>query len=218
MLQSHPARYNKLLLPVFAKMLKDSQWIYDPLAGTGERLEQLKNNYLPYSTFIGTEIEKEWAEITPEIVLCMDVFEFMKTCLDEHWDAILVSPVFGNRMSDHHNAKDASKRNTYTHRLGRELSENNSGILQWGDSYKDFHSRLWKECYRVLRQEGKFVLNIKDHIRSGKRQFVTDWHIETLSELGLKFVEHVKIETPSLRKGENWELRIPYESVILFNK
>ena len=216
--QSHPARYNKKLLPVFARMLKDSQWIFDPLAGTGERLLELRNGYLPTNIILGTEIEEEWAHITPSIVLHMDAFKFLKSGNNDHWDAILVSPTYGNRMADHHKAKDASKRNTYTHRLGRELAPHNSGKLQWGDEYKIFHFALWKECVRVLRPEGKFVLNIKDHIRDGKLQAVTDWHIETLNNLGLNLVEHVKVDLPSLKNGKNSNLRMPYESVILFTK
>jgi tRNA G10 N-methylase Trm11 len=217
-MQSHPARYNKKLLPIFARMLKDSIWILDPMCGTGEKLKELHDNYLPNSKILGLEIEEEWANITPSIVLHADAFEFLKMGRDGHWDAILTSPTYGNRMADHHKAKDVRKRNTYTHRLGRELSPHNSGKLQWGDEYKRFHFALWEECIRVLRPEGKFVLNIKDHIRNGKLQNVTDWHLQTLNDLGLNLIEHVKVDVPSLKNGENSKLRMPYESVILFQK
>lgn len=215
---AHPARYNKAFLPVFARMIRDKKFIFDPLAGTGERLLELKEKYLPDTVFIGTEIEKEWADITPSIVINMDVFKYLRfTSL--RFDGILTSPVFGNRMSDHHNAKDASKRNTYTHRLGRPLSENNSGKLHWGkDEYAQFHVYLWKECVRVLKQNGIFILNIKNHYKKGIIQNVTEWHEDILLSSGLKKVEHIKIETPSLKFGQNSELRIPYESIILFAK
>jgi DNA modification methylase len=102
--------------------------------------------------------------------------------------------------------------------LGRPLSENNSGAMQWGDEYRDFHSPLWAECIRVLKPNGKFVLNIKDHIRNGERQFVTAWHTAKLCELGLEYIEHVMVDVPSLKNGENSESRIPYESILLFQK
>jgi hypothetical protein len=45
---------------------------------------------------------------------------------------------------------------------------------------------------------------------------VTDWHIECLESLGFRMVEHRKIDTPGMTRGQNGELRVPYESVILF--
>lgn len=215
---SHPARYNKNLLPVFERMIGNSRgFLYDPMAGTGERLLELQKK-LPNVIFFGTEIEPEWARITPSIVLGIDAFLYLKHVSSNWFDIILTSPTYGNRMADHHEAKDASKRNTYTHRLGRQLHENNSGKMQWGADYRIFHRYLWLECYRVLKTKGKFILNIKDHVRDGVIQKVTDWHIETLVDLGLNLVEHVKVKTPSLRNGENYNLRVPYESVILFSK
>lgn len=58
---------------------------------------------------------------------------------DTFFDAICVSPVYGNRVSDSHNAKDGSKRVTYTHMLGRKLTDGNTGCLQWGEKYKQAH-------------------------------------------------------------------------------
>ena len=37
----------------------------------------------------------------------------------------------------------------------------------------------------MLQPGGRFVLNIKDHIRAGKLQPVTAWHIEALGGAGL---------------------------------
>jgi hypothetical protein len=214
---SHPARFNKKLLPIFASMVGDSVWVFDPLAGTGERLDEL-NKLLPNAVLLGTEIEYEWASVSPTRVLCIDAFEYLKMNRDNAWDAILTSPTYGNRMADHHNAKDGSKRNTYTHRLGRPLSENNSGKLQWGDEYRDFHYRLWCECVRVLKPCGKFILNVKDHIRDGKVQEVSKWHIETLCAMGMIIQQIEQVVLPSLKNGANSNLRVPFEEVIMFTK
>jgi tRNA G10 N-methylase Trm11 len=215
----HPARYTEDFIPVFARMIGNRKTVYDPMAGTGERLLQLKEQYLPSCKFIGTEIEPEWAKVTPSIVVCQNSFDFLRYQEDCSWDTILVSPPYGNRMADKlGKGKWAETRNSYAVYLGRELSIGNSGSLQWGEKYKSFHSSLWKECVRVLKINGVFILNIKDHIRKMERQYVTDWHIETLSKLGLKLLEHVKIDTPSLKNGQNAEARIPYESIVSFEK
>ena len=53
-------------------------------------------------------------------------------------------------MADHHDAKDDSRRITYRHCYGKELQENNAGMLQWTDStYKVLHRRAWLEARRV---------------------------------------------------------------------
>jgi hypothetical protein len=90
--------------------------------------------------------------------------------------------------------------------------------MQWGDAYREFHVKAWTEATRVLAPGGTFVLNIKNHIRAGKEQPVTEWHIETLLSLGYQLIEHEKINTPSMRYGQNAEKRIEYESVVKFTK
>jgi hypothetical protein len=52
---------------------------------------------------------------------------------DATFDAICTSPTCGNRMADHHEARDISPRHTYRHVLGRPRTPGNSGALQWGD-------------------------------------------------------------------------------------
>ena len=52
---------------------------------------------------------------------------------DATFDMVVTSPTYGNRMADHHNAKDGRRRITYTHNLGRTLTPGNSGAMQWGE-------------------------------------------------------------------------------------
>lgn len=155
------------------------------------------------------------------------------------------SVTYANRMADSHNAKEKCracngsgwdiqkvngtecpkckgagfntyKRLTYTHQLGRELHFNNSGKMQWGQKYRDFHVGFLAEMSRVT--EEYFILNVSDHIRGGEVQPVCEWFVETVTALGWLLVEAHKIETPRMRMGANHEARVDYEMVYLFRK
>jgi DNA modification methylase len=120
-------------------------------------------------------------------------------------------------MADHHDAKDGSHRRTYKHYLGRDLSPGNSGAMQWGDDYRELHLKAWQEVFRVLKQDGFFLLNCKDHHRAGKRVHVSTWHYQTIKSLGFKLVDLTRVSTPGYRYGENREIRYP-ERVLVFKK
>ncbi len=120
--------------------------------------------------------------------------------------------------SDHHEAKDASRRNTYRHALGRPLHPNNAGQLQWGDKYRSFHEQAWQEVRKLLKPDGLFVLNVKDHVRKGTVVPVTEWHICAIIAIGLELVEGRAVVAPGLRQGRNGEARTPHESVLCFQR
>jgi hypothetical protein len=75
--------------------------------------------------------------------------------LPEQWTnrfhMVVTSPTYGNRMADHHDAKDDSKRMTYKHMLGRDLHPDNSGQMHFGPKYKEFHEKAWAEVTRVIK-------------------------------------------------------------------
>ena len=204
----HPAKYTDSLLPVFEELLKDCTKVLDPFTGTG------KIHSLPYET-IGVEIEKEWAEMHPNTIIG-DATDLQFA--NHEFDAICTSPTYGNRMADCHNAKDGSSRNTYTHKLGRVLNDNNTGKMQWGEKYKDLHIKAWKECFRVLKEDGVFILNFKNHIRKGKEVDVFSWHVKTLIELGFSLDLVKQVETNGNGFGQNGKLRTGFEFVARFIK
>jgi tRNA G10 N-methylase Trm11 len=204
----HPAKYTDTLLPVFNELLKGCTKVLDPFAGTG------KIHSLPYET-IGVEIEKEWAEMHENTLIGDATNLQFANC---EFDAICTSPTYGNRMADSHNAKDGSSRNTYTHKLGRVLSENNTGKMQWGENYRDLHVKAWKECFRVLKEEGIFILNFKNHIRKGKEVDVFSWHVKTLIEIGFSLDLVKQVETNGNGFGQNGKLRTGFEFVARFIK
>ena len=206
----HPAKYTDVLLPIFQTILESNQCntVLDPFAGTG------KIHLLPFIT-IGVEIEPEWASLDTRTI-CGDATQLPFNA--NTFDAICTSPTYGNRMADHHNAKDTSQRMTYTHTLGRQLHQNNSGKMQWGKQYQLLHLKAWSEASRVLKPSGIFILNISDHIRKGTVQPVTDWHIEAITSQGFTLIEHQHISTPRLGFGQHRTQRVQHESIITFKK
>lgn len=210
----HPAKFHPLILQTIKELLPPPPaTILDPFAGVG----RVHEFYPEYET-LGVEIEPEWANqnwrtITGDV---MDI-STMQTIRRRPFDVVVTSPCYGNRMADHHDAQDGSYRTSYRHLLGRDLHPNNAGSLQWGPAYRDFHVRAWTEVLKVLKPGGRFILNISDHIRDKRVMRVTEFHRETLRDLGLVEKKVVWVPTPRLRMGAN-RLRMPYEAVILFIK
>lgn len=215
----HCAKYSKELFPYMAEMLGHPSTLLDPMGGVGGIFELEK--YFPNTAITCIEIEELWAGADPRIVHgdALDLpFD------DESFDAICTSPDYGNRMADHHNARDNSRRNTYRHSLGQPLHPRNLAQIQWGSLYRFMHTLVLLEIERVLKPRGLFLLNMKDHYRKLKKgqpsqlQRVTDWYIETICDLGFDMLRHQKVNTPGNRQGANGDLRVEYESLVLFIK
>jgi DNA modification methylase len=208
----HPATYTDTHLAVFYEFIEPGSWVLDPFAGTGG-VHELRR--LLHAHTVGVEIEPEWAAAHP-YTICADALRVPFP--DASFDAIVTSPTYGNRMADHHDAADASVRATYRHTLGRPLHPDNSGNLQWGTDYQDFHRRAWAKYVPVLRPGGRLILNVKDHIRRGERQPVSAWHAHILLGLGLRLVDCVPIATPGMGYGANRHARVGAELVWVFEK
>src|SRR3990167_7947475 len=151
----HPAKFGDAVLDAAVQLLYrvhapgaktdgGPMTILDPFAGVGKVHRLRDYGFLT----IGVEIEPEWADQSPHTVVG-DALDLPWP--NAHFDAICTSPSYGNRMADHHDAKDGSPRHTYRHYLGRPLSPHNSGAMQWGREYRAFHRRAWAEAARVLK-------------------------------------------------------------------
>lgn len=213
----HPAKYTNSFIPIFAEKLRDSKNVIDIFAGTC-KISKIKE-YGYRGKIYCNELEKEWVEQGlgyVDAITTLDA-EFLPY-KDGFFDAICTSPTYGNRMADHHNAKDGSRRNTYTHTIGRDLTEGNTGKMQWGTEYKQKHISIWKEAYRILKVGGILILNVSDHIRKGEVINVSEWHKDTLISLGFNLQEEIKVETPRLRYGANANKRVDYEYIHVFSK
>lgn len=211
---NHPAKFSDELMPLFQELidshLSPRPRVLDPFAGTG-RIHELQR-----CSTIGIEIEPEWAAMSCKTI--EGDARRLPRQWTEHFDMVITSPTYGNRMADHHEAKDSSKRITYRHVLGRPLSPGSSGSMQWGDEYRELHIVAWAEVWRVLKPDGLFVLNIRDHIRKGELVPVTDWHVKTIVNLGFTHVTSHYVPTPGMRFGANSTLRVDGETVAVFQK
>lgn len=216
--KDHPAPFSDPILDAVAGHLKETgqtgATVLDPFAGTG-RVHELRDR-VDVRT-VGVEIEPEWAAKHDDTVEG-NALHLSDTIAPGSVDAIATSPTYGNRMADHHDAKDDSVRLTYKHTLGHDLHEDNSGQLQWGDDYRAFHEQAWREAAAALRPGGTFTLNIKNHWRSGEQQRVTEWHINALFSLGLTLEALDIVPTKGLMAGANADVRTLGEFVITFRK
>ena len=213
----HPAKYTDVLLPVFAEELKGRSKVIDIFAGTC-KISKIKDFGYEGEIYCN-EIEPEWANLGIGKVDNITTSDSESLPYkDGYFDAICTSPTYGNRMADSHNAKDNSVRNTYTHKIGRKLNEENTGAMQWGKKYRDKHLKIWKEAERILKPGGVLILNISNHIRKGEVVYVSEWHVDTLIDIGFLLGKEIKIETPRNRFGANSDKRVPYESVFILTK
>lgn len=205
----HPAKFSDAMMPLLCELLIGKERVLDPFGGTSK----LKQVMTTARVFTG-EIEWEWAKMGADTV--SDALNLPYAA--GSFDCVCTSPTYGNRMADHHEAKDGSRRNTYRHSLGRMLHPDNSGQLQWGDKYREFHLKAWREVKRVLESGGTFILNVSDHIRAGERMRVSDWHATTLNDMGFAIKAFHEIETPRNRFGANANLRVGAEYVYVWQK
>jgi len=105
----HPAPYPRYVIARLAMWLNAERRglgrplrVLDPMAGIGH-IHDLPRSLV--SETVGVELEPEWAHARPGTIVGD------ATALPEDWtgmfDAVVVSPYYGNRMSDHHEARDS---------------------------------------------------------------------------------------------------------------
>lgn len=212
----HPATYTNSFIPKFAELLIGCENVLDIFGGVG-KLALIKEHGFT-GKVVCNELEREWVETSLHNVDEWHIGDAANMAWAESnsFDAICTSPTYGNRMADHHNAKDGSKRVTYKHFLGRDLNEANTGRMQWGEKYRQKHLEIYKECARVLKNGGLMIVNVSDHIRKGQVVNVVEWHKDALTNFGMKLIDEIKIETPRMGFGQNAKSRVQHECILVF--
>lgn len=223
-LPKHPAPFSKEILPVIAKLVEDEPYVFDMFSGTGSIVDIAKHGF--DGGFILNEIEPEWLGYSIErygkeypgriIFYNRDFFDLY--IIPGSVYCFATSPTYGNRFADSYTPKDNRFRVSYKFCLGRDLSNNNSGNMQWGWPYRVFHYEAWKKVYDSLMDGGSFVLNVSDHIRNKKVIRVSWWHLMTCLNIGFSLDKAVKVKTKRFRRGENSSLRVENEWVLRFIK
>lgn len=208
----HPAKYSGSVIDAIGEWVSESDpvVVLDPFAGVGTITRLFEGG-------VGVELEPEWAsqgERGRMIVGDATRLPIRTASID----VVVTSPTYGNRMADHHDARDASRRNTYRHALGRPLHERNTGMMQWGDNYRRMHREAWSEARRVLRPRGLLIVNVSNHVRRGVEEHVVEWHLAELFALGLRLRGVRYVITPRLRYGANRDKRAAHEFVICVAK
>jgi len=190
--------------------------ILDPMAGVGG-INELQN-LIPYSLDIkGIELEPEWAEQGG--MICGDARN-MGSLLPDLWvpDMIVVSVPYANRMADKY-LPDKYRRMTYANALGRDLTLGSAASMQWGRQYQKTMAEVWEACANMLPPNGMLILNCKNHIRASVIIPVTKWHVYTLSNFGFEQIDNwFKVSVPHMRYGQNSELRVEFEDVVVMRK
>ncbi len=214
--RKHPATYTSTILEKLDEIVPDGIWC-DPFIGIG-KLYRLST---PARQFVGIEIEPEWASYDTRTIVG-DARLQMAYWIDEttiRFDGFVTSPVYGNRMSDHHEANDGSRRTSYRHLLGRMPTVGSSATMYfWQESYQIFHLRSWADAYALTNDDGYFFLNVKNFIRKGEAQNVVGWHMKALREVGWRIETVYQVQTPGHRDGENADVRYDSEAIIVARK
>jgi SAM-dependent methyltransferase len=216
---THPAKYSNEFIPIFAEKLQGYEIVLDIMAGTGKIGRIKEFNW--QGRLLCNEIEPEFTKI---MAYPIDAWFFNDAAQlpfrTGSIDAICTSPTYANRLADHWHQGKKNKHFyfSYTFGLRRDLNPENTGHMQWSEPYRIKHWQIYKECYRTLRQNGRLIITISDHIRKGQIIPVAMWHKTTLLELGFKLEEDLLIPTRRLRCGENYKVRVEYEHIFIFKR
>lgn len=224
----HPAKFNGKILDSIGYMVtREGQIanrelvVVDPFAGVGG-VHVMPNPMGLGMTRVGVELEWEWAKEGGKLGPMVQGDALRLPFRDGSVDVVVTSPTYGNRMADKHNARDGSKRNTYTHVMvgetGHGLRSGNSGAMQWGEEYRKFHLAAWAECDRVLGRWGAMVLNVKNHVRKGVVQRVVQWHVGVWRDMDWEIAAQDAVKVSGLREGENYGARVEVEWVFKFHR
>ncbi len=199
--------------------------LVDPFGGTGERLgliaEQLG------ATPHAVEIEPVYVEEARSLgIAWVNLGDSRSTPFgDATIVAAVTSPAYPNGMTDNHHAKDASRRNTYIHRIREtrpdyELHPDNPAGFSARSSKRGYakmlevHAAVWAEMFRVMMPGGIFVVNTKDtpHIP------FTEHTRQQLLDAGFEIVEHRTVQAEGHNHQQHADRKVAVEDLLIARK
>ncbi|MBA3580754.1 MAG: hypothetical protein H0W42_12315 [Gemmatimonadaceae bacterium] len=234
---SHPAKFSAPILDLAFSVLR-SEWegwmgrphLFDPFAGTGQALHEACTTGDDTFAYSGCEIEASFIE-APGIFHgdATDPAVYPPARGSTPWGwCILTSPPYGNGISDHAVANDASKRFTYRKAIAtiegvdRELADNNlgrhgfRGTQRGGKSVK--RAAYWDLARRSVvhwKTAEMVILNVSDFISGGEVEpHVNDWR-DVLYHYGWGNQVVHPVGTQRIGFGENHEARVAHEVVVV---
>jgi hypothetical protein len=214
----HPAKYSGNVLETIRCLMDD--WgvtgrVLDPYAGVGwiHRLSTLDR-----PTF-AVEIENPWAANQGHAGRTVQGDAgSMGFFADDTFTAIATSAVYMNRMRDHHEARDSSKRLTYKHQLAALTPEpihaQNMGAMTNTRYRKAAQSHI-REFRRVVVPEGLAFLNLSNSIDDGTETNCVEQWLNWLTLANCRIREMVPVSTRRLGFGANRDARAEHEVVIV---
>jgi len=216
----HHTRYNKAVIDAIVARIGESKRILDPMAGTFERIRELEKKELGWHQVYGIELEEEWVSSYPHPRFQQGDARDMPFG-DEFFDCIVVSPSYGNRDSDRTGEWwDNADRKTYAAALGRNVSAESLCVPFESDAYKRGHVLAWAECVRVLKVDGLFVINLKNHVKAGVIVPVSQWHRNVLRDtLRMTEIDDTSVPVSGRHSGANAAVRAEsVEKVYFYQK
>jgi hypothetical protein len=221
-LPDHPAKFSQVLISHLYDRIRNEPFVVDCFAGTCQLIRVLGLGFTGHLFMV--ELQPKWMPrlFHPQVTLWPGNALYLPFPSGSV-PCFCSSPCYGNRFSDHHNAKDPYLRESYHHChircTGVELEPGNAGILNFKEpEYKIFHYRHLIEVYRCLAPGGNYILNMSNHMRLQKEIQVVAWWLEAAKVCGFVVDDDLAIRTKRMRKGQNHLERVEHEHIITLRK
>lgn len=228
----HPARFSGAVVDKLRELLLglrvatvSAEWmrhpyIFDPFAGTGERLAEI----------LGDEFEGRGVELYSDFIVTRQLVKVGDATKIGSYPlmpfVIVTSPVYPNGMAEAWDVSesDTSTRNTYAANRTQKSKPNDMGVMGYRGTKRGGRSvkraaywRTAEQCvvnWRVSPCEAIF-LNVSDFMSGGEVEpLVKDWR-DLLKRHGFRIDGTYRIRTPRHRGNDNADQRVDTEKIIV---